>query len=104
MEKHTTKIDGDLTMIDSKMRSLLSGLGGAYCRLCTCTTDHGCGREGLLEHCFTINRTPEETREDYNRLVHENGEVKKRKGDYVDRKGVTQEPVVDINLNSVAPL
>ena len=49
-------------MIDSKMRGLVTGLGGAYCLLCTVPQNVACGRvegfyPGQIEEMFHINRT-----------------------------------------------
>ena len=92
-------------MIDGKMRALLTGLGGAYCMLCTVDRDSACGRKDFsIETCFEINRDIEDTKEDFRKLSDEDGVVKRSKGDYETRKGLTQEPVVDENLNMVSPL
>ena len=37
-------------------------------------------------------------------MADEEGIVKRARGDYGDRKGLTQEPLVDENLNHVSPL
>ena len=110
-------LDARLSMIDAKMRSLLTGLGGAYCLLCTAkrTTGWGMVEKSLLEgtalkdviesECFHINRDYETTKADYSRLFdHETQKIKKRKGDEADRKGVTQEPLIDGNLNDISPV
>ena len=98
-------IEAKLSMIDAKMRALLSGLGGAYCLLCSIDQDSACGRtEYPLETFFEINRDINQTKEDFLRLADAEGNVKKAKGDYADRKGLTQEPLVDENLNMVSPL
>ena len=39
-------IDAQMTMIDGAMRSLLSGLGGAFCFLCFVSLNTACGRDG----------------------------------------------------------
>ena len=41
---------------------------------------------------------------DYDRLSNDNGMVKKPRRDYSDRKGLTQEPLVDEDLSIVSPL
>ena len=41
---HTVKINAHFSMIDAKMRGLCTGLGGAYCLLCTIPSDYACGR------------------------------------------------------------
>ena len=62
------KLDCTFSMIDSKMRGLATGLGGAYCLLCTVPKDFACGRvtAGTLPvdvgSMFHINRTLEQTK------------------------------------------
>ena len=106
-----------LRMIDAKMRSLLTGLGGAYCLLCTAKKATGWGmiekeqlegtvlQEVIESECFHINRDYETTKADYNRLFdQEKQKIKKRRGDEADRKRVTQEPLINDNLNDVSPV
>ena len=57
-----------------------------------------------VESFFEINRSVEETKADYERLVDQTGTLKRSRGDYGDRKGVTQQPLVDEDLNAVSPL
>jgi hypothetical protein len=71
--------------------------------------DIACGRTGdnipvhLEQTCFTINRSIEETKADYDRLVKPDGNMTKTS--YQDRKGVTQEPLVEEDdILSVSPL
>ena len=97
-----------MSMIDGKMRSLVTGLGGAYCLLCTVPQDIACGRSNIQvnieESCFTINRTMEETTSDYYRLLKPDGSLD-TKTPYEDRKGVTQKPVIEDNsVFSISPL
>ena len=56
-------------MIDGKMEVILSGLGGAFCLLCTCIRGEasGFGPDGMtpVEEGFpiqTLNRSPEHLR------------------------------------------
>ena len=103
--KFQIETETQLSMIDAKMRGLLSGLGGAYWLLCTVDQDSACGRTELeIESYFEINRDIETTKDDYERLADQQGVVKRCRGDYSNRKGLTQEPVVDENLNMVSPL
>ena len=88
------------------MRGLVTGLGGAYCLLCKNIV---CGRRGnklpvdLEQACFTINTTSEEARAAYDRLLKPDGPFAKTP--YQDRKGLTQEPIVEETSNfSVSPL
>ena len=103
--EYEVAVDALLTMIDGKMRALLTGLGGAYCLLCTVEKDvaNGKGCTDPLEF-MNINRSHVETKADYDRLLKVNGGVKKRKGDYLDRKGITQRPVAGEDLNDISPL
>ena len=103
-------LQAEMSMVDGKMRAMVTGLMGAYCLLCTVDKKTACGiseeaqNAVQLESFFHINRSPEETKADYDRLVDENGRLKRLRGDYADRKGVTQEPLADENMNSVSPL
>ena len=82
-------IEAKLSMIDAKMRALLSGLGGAYCLLCSIDQDSACGRtEYPLETFFEINRDINQTKEYFLRLTDTEGNVKRAKEDYADRKGL----------------
>ena len=54
---YTVTVTAEMSMIDAKMRALLSGLGDAHC-LCTADQDTACGRSALamdipVEACFT---------------------------------------------------
>ena len=105
----SVKLKASLSMIDGKMRGLVTGLGGAYCLLCKVEKDIACGRSGnnipvdLEQVCFNINRTTEEARTDYERLVKPDGTVARTS--YQDRKGLTQEPIVEeTSIFSVSPL
>ena len=96
-----------MSMIDGNMRGLLRGLGGAYCFLCLVHKDAACGRiDGIdVEDFCVINRSQEDTESDFERLVDDTGNVKKRRNDYADRKGLTQKPVLQEEpLLSVSPL
>ena len=106
----TVNLKADFTMIDAKMRSLVTGLGGAYCLLCNVSESvaYGQAHEGCLpvnvEDFFQITRTVEETKADYNRLLKEDGTLD-TKTSYEDRKGVTQQPLIEDNSAfSISPL
>ena len=100
-------INASMSMIDGKMRSLLTVLGGAYCTVNSNTASGRCadGEKVEVERFFSINRSATETLLDYERLKLGDGSVKRRKADYSDRKGLTKRPVLeDENLYSVSPL
>ena len=65
-------IEAQMSQLDGKMRSLLSGLGGAFCLLCFITTDVACGRHGSYSSYFDITRSAENTMSVWNNLVDEN--------------------------------
>ena len=95
------KIDLNLTMslIDGKMRSLLSGLSGAFCILCTCT------RNGAIdiEQQFDIDRDGQQIQEIWRKLV--SGELVKKPHDQAVRMGVTREPLVALeDIAMLSPL
>ncbi len=54
-----------------------------------------------MEEGFVINRTVDSLHDAYNRLVQEDGSVRKEKKDYSSRGGITQKPIVSHNANSV---
>ena len=85
-------IEAQMSQIDGKMRSLLSGLGGAFCLLCFITTDVACGRNGSYSSYFDITRSSENTMSVWNNLVDENRVI---------REGLTQEPIIQDDLNLI---
>ena len=88
-----------MSMIDGKMRTLVSGLGGAFCILCTCSREEAVS----LVHSFTINRTGAQITEIWNKLS--SGELVKKPHDRHIRLGVTREPIIDLEtIASVSPL
>eukprot|EP00112_Aurelia_sp_Birch-Aquarium-sp1_P022767 Seg653.3 transcript_id=Seg653.3/GoldUCD/mRNA.D3Y31 product="hypothetical protein" protein_id=Seg653.3/GoldUCD/D3Y31 len=109
--KFDVKVSCSLSMIYGKMKSLLSGLGGAFCTLCTVTREEASGmsESGVerLKEGIEINRSIDDTMKIWNHLTTEiEGEtiIKKRKGDYGIRKGLTQEPIVKENIAIISPL
>ena len=88
-------------MVDGKMHSLLTGLGGAFCCLCT-SSDDQCNSIDCIKEGFSIDRSLEQTSEICNENLHlpEN----RKEGDYEVRKGVTQEPITKEDLISLHPL
>ena len=101
---YNIEIDAFMTMIDGKMRCLLSGLGGAYCVLCLITLKTACGRDGDYTSFLTITRSAEKNRALWDKLVDEDNCIKKRKNDYEIRGGLMQEPLVGEDLTMLSPL
>ena len=60
----TMKVNIKTSMIDGKMRGILSGLGGAFCLLCTCTRDEAVE----LDTSFAIDRSSEDIKTIWDRL------------------------------------
>ena len=108
-KEYSVKVEAQLSMIDAKMRGLLTGLGGAFCLLCTVPADTASGRSCTtlpvnVEDFFSINRSLSETMDDYERLLLPDGTVDTT-ASYADRKGLTQMPLVsDDSVISVSPL
>ena len=97
--KFTIKLDFKLSLIDGKMRSLLSGRGGAFCVLCTCTRENACNPE--LQ--FSIDISGDKIQDIWRKLT--SGELIKRSHDQHVRMGVTQEPLIDFDqISMLSPL
>ena len=71
---HQINLKTEISMIDAKMRGLITGLGGAYCLLCTVEKGVACGRSADLGIIFpssvrtfststALQRPPERSRE-----------------------------------------
>ena len=85
-------VESNVTVIDAKMQKTLSGLGGAFCLLCHADKDTASGR-GVdePEDYFTITRTGVEIKRKFDDLEKKrDGSVITTRGDYKDRRGVTQ--------------
>ena len=88
-----------MSMIDGKMRQMLSGQGGAFCMLCTCSREDAV----CLMNSFSINKTGAQKTEIWRRLS--SGDLIKRPHDQHVRLGVTREPLIDLeSIASVSPL
>ena len=84
------KVQAKMSMIDGKMHSCLSGLGGAFCCLCTYSKEQ-CKDTDLIKSGFRIDRTLEDTLQICEQEVHLEGN--RKTGDYGER-----------NINSMHPL
>ena len=88
-----------MSMIDGKMRQILSGQGGAFCMFCSCTREDAV----CLMYTFTIDKSGAQIAEIWNKLS--SGELKKRPHDQHVRLGVTQEPLIDLeSIAFISPL
>ena len=118
-------LEGRFTMIDGKLRKIISGIGGAWCLLCTTDRKHASGfafdEEEEEETCsmedgespevknglfyvrkgFEIDRSMEQTQEIYDKIksgaIAEDAPSK-------ERLGVTQEPLIAEEILILSPL
>ena len=90
-----------MSMIDGKMHSVVTGLGGAYCCLCTNSKEQ-CSNADLIKSGFIIDRSLEDTLEICEKDLHL--ENNRKKGDYEVRKGVTQQHITTEDVNNMHPL
>ena len=95
------EVQAKMSMIDGKMHTCLSGLGGAFCCLCTNSKDQ-CMDKELIKSGFAIDRALEDTLEICENELHL--EQNRKKGDYDTRKGVTEEPITTEDINNMHPL
>ena len=104
-------INSEFCMIDGKMRSLITGRGGAYCQLCNVLKEVACGhvltKSSLkiqVRNMFNINRTMADTKAIYY-IVKSGGTVMTSTGDYDSLTGVSQKLLTtDDSILSVSPL
>lgn len=79
-QQYNISVHMTLSMIDGRMRSLLSGLGGSFCILCTCSRS-----EAVSPTSFDINRTAEQIHEIWNKI--NTGELLRNSRDSAARQG-----------------
>ena len=97
----TVYIHAEMSMIDGKLHSLLSGLNGAFCCLCS-YDENQCNDLDYIKSGFPIDRSLEGTMEICDQDLHL--VINRKKGDYKIRKGVTQIPITKENHNTIHPL
>ena len=95
------EVTAKMSMIDGKMHTCISGLGGAFCCLCTYSKEQ-CRDQNNITTGFKIDRTLADTLEICEQDLHLEGN--RKKGDYDVRKGVTQEPITTEDINNIHPL
>ena len=90
-----------MSMVDAKIHSLLTGLGGAFCCLCT-NSEQPCNDTAYILSGCKVNRLLEKTLEICQENLHR---LENRKnGDYEVRQGVTQLPITIENITNLHPL
>ena len=87
------KLMQKMSMIDGKMHTAISGLGGAFC--CLCNID-------IISSGFKVNRSVDDTLKICEKNLHL--EENRKKEDYDIRKGETQVPITTEDINNMHPL
>ena len=95
------KVNATMSMVDGKLHSLVTGLGGAFCCLCTYSKEQ-CNNSDCISTGFKINRSLEQTLAICETGIHR--PENRKTGDYDDRKGVTQDPITIEDINNLHPL
>ena len=82
----SVKVNAKMSMIDGKMHTTISGLGGTFCCLCTKSKEQ-CHNVDFISSGFKVDRSLEDTLEICEKDMHL--EENRKKEDYDVRKGVT---------------
>ena len=91
-------------MIDGKMVNNLSGLGGAFCTMCS-KSQSECQNPDIIKDGFLIDRDIESIRDLAIALTDPiTGEVVRKKGDYSLRQGVCDLPVTETDITKNIPV
>ena len=81
------------SMKDVKLKTMVSGAGGADCQLCDTQQDEWLDK-AKIETGFPINRSAQENTQIYVALYSEEEDgVERKDGDFSIRKGITQKPI-----------
>ena len=93
--------DAEMTMVDGKLHSLLTGLGGAFCCLCSYSKEQ-CNTLDYVKAGFPVDRSLEQTKQICEEKWHllEN----RKPNDYKVRQGVTKEPITNEEHLTLHPL
>eukprot|EP00088_Acartia_fossae_P039914 TRINITY_DN4153_c0_g1_i1.p1 TRINITY_DN4153_c0_g1~~TRINITY_DN4153_c0_g1_i1.p1 ORF type:complete len:755 (-),score=121.41 TRINITY_DN4153_c0_g1_i1:80-2179(-) len=86
--------------LDRKAANLYTGVGGAYCDLCTYTKE-ACRSIELIEEGIPITRSVKDTKRIFDSLVDDDGQIMKKPGDADTRQGCTSEPITEIEAPTV---
>ena len=88
------------TMKDLKFKKMISGLGGAACILCKSKVQDWTDINKLKDG-FKINRFAADTRDIFQSVIDDNGNICIRPHDFETRAGVTQEPISDSDQHGI---
>ena len=95
------QVHAKMSMIDGKMHTIISGLGGAFCCLCTKSKEQ-CHDVDIISSGFKVDRSLDDTLDICENNLHL--EENRKKEDYDVRRGVTQEPITTEDINNMHPL
>lgn len=99
VDETTVKVITVAHCLDRKAANLYTGLGGAFCDVCT-SPKQDCHDIGKVEEGFKINRDITHIKAAHDMLVDAVGDVQKRPQDYAVRQGITSCPLTEINAYS----
>ncbi len=89
------------SMKDLKFKRMVSGLGGADCLLCVSRQKDWTQPE-QYQQGFAITRSATTTRQLYNDLVTDDGNIERSNNDFETRKGLTRCPITTSSQHSIA--
>jgi hypothetical protein len=93
-----------MSMLDGKMVTRLLQLGGAYCTMCTNSSEE-CHDENTISEGFQITRTTQSLRDLALSLEDpETGEISRSRNDYSIRSGTTATPITVANVTEHIPV
>ena len=90
-------------MKDMKMKKMVSGRGGADCRLCKYRQTEWMIPNQIMSG-FDITHTATGAFDIYEKLVNADGEIRRKSGDYEIREGMTKKPLTTSNQWSICVL
>ena len=103
-KKYSVNFKIRISGLDRKFADSVTGLGGAYCDICT-FSEKDCHDTNKVNELHIGGRTISDTAEIVNQLtVNGDGELVKSKGDYDKRKGVVRSPTIEKDIESCQPL
>ena len=100
VDGHYVKVDIKDTMKDLKFKKVICGLGGAACLLCKSQVKDWTNEEKIWEG-FKIDRSAADTKQIFDSVVNEHGDIVVKPRDFDVRSGVTQEAISDSDQHSI---
>ena len=97
--EHNVKLTILGHMLDRKAADIFTGLGGSYCDLCDFSKEQ-CLQKDIVQNGFEITRDIETLNSIFEKLVSEDGVLKRTPGDYDTRSGMTNQPITEHDVFS----